>query len=120
SVSTGVAGFGGHAPSSPALSTIAGNRASNLPPARARDDAADRNLRASSRSQDAASMMSRHSSTPSLLAGDTFDRCMVAAHRDYLTRIGFGGLGHIASFEAAPHQWRELAELASLVVDQML
>ncbi|KAJ2709386.1 Ras GTPase activating protein ira2 [Coemansia spiralis] len=120
SVSTGMAGFGGHVPASPALSTMTGNRVSNLPPARIRDESADRNVRASTRSQDAASMLSRHSSTPSLLASDSFDRCMIPAHRDYLARIGFGGLGHIVSFDAIAFQWRELAELASLVVDQML
>ncbi|KAJ2795767.1 hypothetical protein H4R20_005764 [Coemansia guatemalensis] len=113
-----------HAPASPAIpaATAAGTRVSNLPPARVREDSSDRShLRNSTaRSQDAASVLSKQSSTPSLANADSFDRSMVPAHKEYLARIGFGGLGRVISFDGGMSQWREMAELASLVVDQML
>ncbi|KAJ2617135.1 Ras GTPase activating protein ira2 [Coemansia sp. RSA 1365] len=111
-----------HSSAIPAVPAAAGSRVSNLPPARVREDSSDRShLRSSTgRSQDAASMLSKQSSSPSLAHADSFDRSMVPAHKEYLTRIGFGGLGRVISFDGGMTQWREMAELASLVVDQML
>ncbi|KAJ2367770.1 hypothetical protein IW150_005585, partial [Coemansia sp. RSA 2607] len=98
-------------------------RVSNAPPTRGREDSADRStLLNSARSQDTASLMSKQSSTPSLGHHDglSFDRSMVPAHKEYLSRIGFGGLGRVIVFDGNMIQWREMSELASLVVDQML
>ncbi|KAJ1845418.1 hypothetical protein LPJ57_009257, partial [Coemansia sp. RSA 486] len=114
---------GGHVGAlSPTATGAVGHRVSNAPPTRGREDSSDRNPVSSTRSQDTISMMSKQSSTPSLgnPEGSTFDRSMVPAHKEYLSRIGFGGLGRVIVFEGNMVQWRELAELASLVVDQML
>ncbi|KAJ1938372.1 Ras GTPase activating protein ira2, partial [Kickxella alabastrina] len=111
------------AAAAPISTSVASHRVSNAPPARIREDSSEKpNLFNSTRSQDAVSMMSKQSSTPSLGNGDaaSFDRSMVAAHREYLTRIGFSGLGRVILFDGGMNQWRELAELTSLVVDQML
>ncbi|KAJ2251649.1 hypothetical protein GGH98_003247, partial [Coemansia sp. RSA 454] len=103
-----------------APATAMPSRVSNVPSPRVRDDS-DRPIRVSTRSQDGVSMMSKQSSTPSLpIADSSFDRGMVPAHKEYLARIGFGGLGRAITFDGSMAQWRELAELASLVVDQML
>ncbi|KAJ2553920.1 Ras GTPase activating protein ira2, partial [Coemansia sp. RSA 1933] len=111
-----------HAPSSPAMSSIAGHRASNAPPPRAREDSSDRtHALNSTRSHDTMSMLSKRSSVPSMGHADTsFDRCMVPAHKEYLARIGFAGFGRAIAFDGNMAQWRELSELTSLVVDQML
>ncbi|KAJ1821439.1 Ras GTPase activating protein ira2 [Coemansia sp. RSA 2598] len=107
---------------SPTATGAASHRVSNAPPTRGREDSSDRNPVSSTRSHDAASMMSKQSSTPSLgnPEGSSFDRSMVPAHKEYLARIGFGGLGRAIVFDGNMVQWRELSELASLVVDQML
>ncbi|KAJ2723214.1 Ras GTPase activating protein ira2 [Coemansia sp. Benny D115] len=115
----------GHGPAgatATASSVSSSHRVSNAPPTRGREDSSDRpNILSSTRSQDAVSMMSKQSSTPSLGTSESsFDRSMVPAHKEYLTRIGFGGLGRVIVFENNMIQWREMSELASLVVDQML
>ncbi|KAI9502459.1 hypothetical protein BX070DRAFT_226203, partial [Coemansia spiralis] len=81
---------------SPVSSSIAGHRISNAPPARNREDSSERtNMLHSAQSQET--------------MNTSFERSMVPAHREYMGRIGFGGMGRVI-----------LAELASLVVDQML
>ncbi|KAJ2481254.1 Ras GTPase activating protein ira2 [Coemansia sp. RSA 2320] len=100
------------------------------PPPRSREDSAERpSMLANVRSQDTISLVSKQSSSPSFANNNigshhspesSFDRAMVPAHREYLSRIGFGGLGRVIVFESSMPHWRELAELASLVVDQML
>ncbi|KAJ2390404.1 hypothetical protein GGI23_005628 [Coemansia sp. RSA 2559] len=128
SVSAGVAGssaaaaYSTHAPSSPAMSSIAGHRVSNAPAPRAREDSSERtHALNATRSHDTMSMLSKRSSVPSMSIADTsFDRSMVPAHKEYLARIGFGGFGRAITFDGNTVQWRELAELTSMVVDQML
>ncbi|KAJ2855048.1 Ras GTPase activating protein ira2 [Coemansia erecta] len=123
SAATAAAGGGGHVGSlSPTATGAVGHRVSNAPPTRSREDSTDRNPISSTRSQDTVSMMSKQSSNPSLgnPEASSFDRSMVPAHKEYLARIGFGGLGRAIVFDGNMVQWRELAELASLVVDQML
>ncbi|KAJ2745925.1 hypothetical protein H4S06_005281, partial [Coemansia sp. BCRC 34490] len=117
--------------------TAASHRVSNAPPARGRDDSSDRtHALNSTRSHETMSMLSRRSSSHSVSGmnnqhghnnnnhnsshGSSFDRSMVPAHKDYLARIGFGGFGRVIAFDGNMAQWRELAELTSLVVDQML
>ncbi|KAJ2741694.1 hypothetical protein GGI20_005013 [Coemansia sp. BCRC 34301] len=113
-------------PLTPASPAIAGHRSSSSavlpPPTRSREDSSERpSLINNVRSQDTMSMMSKHSSSPSLGSPESsFDRAMVPAHKEYLSRIGFGGLGRVIVFESNIVHWRELAELTSLVVDQML
>ncbi|KAJ1799798.1 Ras GTPase activating protein ira2 [Coemansia sp. RSA 2399] len=111
-----------HAPSSPAMSSIAGHRVSNAPPARTREDSSERtHALNATRSHDTMSMLSKRSSVPSMgIADSSFDRSMVPAHKEYLARIGFGGFGRAIAFDGNTVQWRELAELTSMVVDQML
>ncbi|KAJ1989019.1 Ras GTPase activating protein ira2 [Coemansia umbellata] len=107
---------------SPVSSSIAGHRISNAPPARNREDSSERtNMLHNAQSQETMSMLSKQSSTHSIGNQDTsFERSMVPAHREYMGRIGFGGMGRVIVFGGSITQWRELAELASLVVDQML
>ncbi|KAJ2052417.1 hypothetical protein H4S04_001354 [Coemansia sp. S16] len=119
---SGVAAFSTPLPASPA---IANHRASSNaglpPPTRSREDSSERpTLISNVRSQDTMSMMSKQSSSSLGSPESSFDRAMVPAHREYLARIGFGGLGRVIVFESNLSHWRELAELTSLVVDQML
>lgn len=114
---------------------ILGNRASNAqlpPPSRSREDSGERPSRlGNALSQDAASVLSKQSSSPSLgngaIAGGggssdqhSFESAMVSGHKEYLGRIGFGGLGRVIVFDTNVNHWREMAELTSLVVDKML
>ncbi|KAJ2358870.1 Ras GTPase activating protein ira2 [Coemansia sp. RSA 2618] len=116
-----VSNFAHAAPAAALPLPATAHRVSNAPPPRKREDSSERNIRASTRSQDGVSMVSKQSSSPSLANNDSsFDRSMVPAHKEYLGRIGFGGLGRVIAFDGSMVQWRELAELASLVVDQML
>ncbi|KAJ2748274.1 hypothetical protein GGI19_006186, partial [Coemansia pectinata] len=121
--SSGVAAFS--SPLIPASPAIANHRASSNavlpPPTRSREDSSERpTLISNVRSQDTMSMMSKQSSSSLGSPESSFDRAMVPAHREYLSRIGFGGLGRVIVFESNLVHWRELAELTSLVVDQML
>ncbi|KAJ2813082.1 Ras GTPase activating protein ira2, partial [Coemansia furcata] len=121
--SSGVAAFSPHTPASPAINSHrASSNAVLPPPTRSREESSERpTLLSNVRSQDTMSMMSKQSSTPSLGSPESsFDRAMVPAHKEYLSRIGFGGLGRVIIFESNLVHWRELAELTSLVVDQML
>ncbi|KAJ1960437.1 Ras GTPase activating protein ira2 [Dipsacomyces acuminosporus] len=97
-------------PNMPSGSAV--HRSSYIPPSRGHDDGSERN---------STSVMSAHSSSPSVSGPESsFDRSMVPAHKEYLTEIGFGGLGRAIAFETNPNYWKELAGLASMVVDNML
>ncbi|KAJ2889505.1 hypothetical protein GGI21_006548, partial [Coemansia aciculifera] len=95
-------------PMTPASPAIIGHRSSSNavlpppPPTRSREDSSERpTLISNVRSQDTMSMMSKHSSSPSLGSPESsFDRAMVPAHKEYLSRIGFGGLGRAIVFES--------------------